>query len=106
MTCGNETCDANNEFCCAGFGLTCLPKGQICNGATLGCTTNADCDGNDICCISITGDASAASSCKAQCDFMGGGRDRQLCQVDGDCRPPFRFCTETIFGVNICTRRG
>lgn len=104
VTCGADVCDSASESCCAGLGgLSCVTKGQACAGAVLGCTTNADC-GMDICCISITGDISAASSCKPRCD-MGMSRDRQLCQVDADCRMPFRFCTPTIFGVNICTRR-
>jgi len=106
ISCGDEVCTAETESCCAGLaGLSCIRKGGSCEGAVLGCTLNADCAGNDICCISITGDVNAASSCKASCDNMGTGRDRQLCQADDECRPPFRFCTPTIFGVNICTRR-
>lgn len=106
MSCGDSNCNSRTQSCCAGFGgFTCIAKGQACNGATLGCTTNADCSGNNVCCIALTGDAAAASTCKARCDTMGTGRDRQLCQVDGDCLPPFRFCTETVFGVSICTRR-
>lgn len=106
ITCGAQTCDANKQICCAGFGgFSCLAKNKACNGATLGCTNNADCGGAEVCCISITGDADAASSCKARCDNMSGGRDRQLCQADGDCQAPFRFCTPTVFGVSICTRR-
>jgi hypothetical protein len=106
ISCGDEICTAETQSCCAGLaGLACIPKGQSCEGAVLGCTLNADCSGNDICCISITGSIDAASSCKARCDNMGMGRDRQLCQSDDECRMPFRFCTPTIFGVNICTRR-
>lgn len=105
LTCGDEVCDTGTQICCAGFGgFGCIGKGSECTGAVLGCTTNGDC-GMEVCCISITGDAAAASSCKPSCNVMGSGRDRQLCQVDGDCRPPFRFCTPTVFGVNICTRR-
>ena len=107
ITCGNQTCDANTQVCCAGLGgISCIGINQNCGGAVLGCTVNDDCAGNDICCISITGDVNAASSCKARCDTGGNGRDRQLCQTADDCVPPFRFCTPTIFGVNICTRRG
>jgi len=106
VTCGGQTCDADTQTCCfAGFGgFSCIKKGNACNGAVLGCTTNKDCAG-DVCCIGITGDVSAASSCKARCDNMGTGRERQLCDSDDDCRMPFRFCTPTVFGVNICTRR-
>ena len=106
ISCGDEICTTETQSCCAGLaGLSCVPKGESCEGAVLGCTINADCTGNDICCISITGSVDAASSCKARCDNMGTGRDRQLCQTDDECRMPFRFCTPTIFGVNICTRR-
>lgn len=106
ISCGDDICNADKENCCAGLaGLACVGKNQSCEGAVLGCTLNADCTGNDICCISITGDASAASSCKARCDSRGMGGDRQLCQTDDECRMPFRFCTATIFGVNICIRR-
>jgi hypothetical protein len=106
ISCGDQTCNGNTQSCCAGLaGLSCIRKNQACAGAVLGCTVDADCAGNDVCCISITGDISAASSCKARCDNMGTGRDRQLCQTDEECLAPFRFCTPTIFGVNICTRR-
>lgn len=106
IVCGDQTCNAKTQSCCAGLsGLNCVGKGQACDGAVLGCTVNANCSGNDVCCISITGDINQASSCKARCDNMGTGRDRQLCQADDECLPPFRFCTPTIFGVNICTRR-
>lgn len=105
ISCGADVCNADTQSCCAGFGgFQCVAKGGQCQGAVLACTSNEDC-GMQECCISITGDADAASSCKARCDTMGGGRDRQLCQADDDCRAPFRFCTPTIFGVNICTRR-
>lgn len=105
ISCGASACDTDTQACCASLGgLQCVAKGTSCQGAVLGCTTNGDC-GVDLCCFSITGDASAASSCKPQCSFMGGGRDRQLCESDDDCRPPFRFCTPTVFGVSICTRR-
>jgi hypothetical protein len=106
VVCGTQVCDAATQSCCAGLsGLSCIRKNQACDGAVLGCTVNADCAGNGVCCISITGDVAEASSCKASCDFMGGGRDRQLCQTDDECAPPFHYCTATIFGVNICTRR-
>lgn len=106
IVCGDETCNASTQSCCAGLaGLSCVGKNQGCEGAVLGCTVNDDCTGNNVCCISITGDINAASSCKARCDNMGTGRDRQLCQTDDECVMPFRFCTPTIFGVNICTRR-
>lgn len=106
ITCGSQVCDANTQVCCAGLGgIGCIGLNQDCGGAVLGCTVNEDCGGSDICCISFTGDVNAASSCKARCD-MGTGRDRQLCQTVDECLPPFRFCTPTIFGVNVCTRRG
>ena len=106
ITCGSQTCDANTQICCAGLGgLGYIGLNQDCGGAVLGCTVQEDCAGNGICCISITGDVNAASSCKTRCDNVGNGRDRQLCQTEDECLAPFRFCTPTIFGVNICTRR-
>jgi hypothetical protein len=106
ITCGSQTCDANTQVCCASLGgIGCIGINQACGGAVLGCTVNEDCAGGDICCLSFTGDVNDASSCKARCDTGGNGRDRQLCQTADECLPPFRFCTPTIFGVNICTRR-
>src|SRR5205085_1483799 len=94
ITCGTQTCDADTQVCCAGLGgIGCIGINQECGGAVLGCTVNEDCSGRDVCCISITGDVNAASGCKASCDTMGMGRDRQLCQTADECRPPFRFCT-------------
>jgi hypothetical protein len=105
IVCGAQVCDAATQSCCAGLsGLSCIGNGQACDGAVLGCTVNADCAGKGVCCISITGDVSAASSCKERCD-TGTSRDRQLCQSDEECVPPTHYCTPTIFGVNICTRR-
>jgi hypothetical protein len=107
ITCGGRTCNANTQVCCAGLGgLGCVAKGSPCNGAVLQCTNNADCSAaGEVCCISLTGNVAEASSCKPQCDARLTSRDRQLCDVDADCQPPFRFCTATIFGINICTRR-
>ena len=107
LTCGAQTCDANTQVCCAGLGgFGCLAKNQTCNGAVLRCTNNNDCAGNQVCCVALTGDVAEASSCKDRCETnVGTGRDRQLCDVDAECLAPFRFCTATIFGINICTRR-
>jgi hypothetical protein len=106
ISCGNQACNLKTQQCCANFGgMQCIGINQDCGGAIFGCTTNDDCAGNQVCCLSITGDTSAAASCKARCDNVGAGRDRQLCQVDADCQEPFRFCTPTVFGVSICTRR-
>jgi hypothetical protein len=105
MSCGDEICNADTQSCCAGLaGLSCVSKNAECTGAVLGCTLQSDCAQNQVCCISITGDASAASSCRPSCNG-GPTRDRQLCETDADCRPPLRFCTATVFGVSICTRR-
>lgn len=107
ITCGADVCNGGTQSCCAGLGgLQCVEQGETCQGAVLGCTNNAECGGELLCCLSFTGDASAASSCLPQCNTMPGSRDRQLCQADEDCRPPFRYCTPTVFGVNICTRTG
>jgi hypothetical protein len=107
ITCGADVCNGATQSCCAGFGgLQCVEQGETCQGAVLGCTNNSECGAERLCCLSFTGDASAASSCLPQCNTMPGSRDRQLCQVDGDCRRPFRYCTPTVFGVNICTRTG
>jgi hypothetical protein len=104
FSCGADVCDADTQSCCGAFGVfQCIAKGGQCQGAVLACTNNADC-GADLCCFSVTGDASAASTCQPRCNTMGGSRDRQLCQVADDCREPFRFCTPSVFGVNICTR--
>jgi hypothetical protein len=106
ISCGQQTCDANTQVCCAGLGgFGCLAKNKTCNGAVLSCTTPSDCPGNELCCVAVTGDIANASSCKNRCDNMGNGHDRQICDVDADCQFPFRFCTTTIFGINICTRR-
>jgi hypothetical protein len=106
ISCGQETCDGSTQVCCAGLGgFGCLAKNKTCNGAVLSCTTTNDCPANQVCCVALTGDVANASSCKDRCDNMGTGRDRQLCDVDADCSGLFRFCTATIFGINICTRR-
>jgi hypothetical protein len=104
ITCGSEVCNADVESCCFTGGFHCIAKGKACGGAVLGCTTRADCSNGEVCCLSITGDAAEASSCQPGCS-RGSSRDRQLCDVESDCSPPLRFCTPTVFGVNICTHR-
>src|SRR6185369_15776710 len=101
--CGAEVCDANVERCCLAGGFQCIAQGQACSGAVLGCTRRSDC-GGEVCCLSVTGDIANASSSQPSCS-TGTTRDRQLCDVDADCQPPFRYCRATVFGVNICTRR-
>jgi hypothetical protein len=107
ITCGQQSCDGSKQVCCAGLGgFGCQAKNKTCNGAVLSCTTTSDCSGNQVCCVALTGDVAAASNCKDRCDTAGAGRDRQLCDVDADCQGGrFRFCTATIFGINICTVR-
>ncbi len=104
VTCGNVICDASVDTCCAtlgGFG--CIPAGQTCNGAVLNCGSTGDCEGNQVCCLSIINDVGSGSACKDACDGMGGGRERQLCGTDADCRGN-RKCRDTVFGVAVCTR--
>jgi hypothetical protein len=104
ITCGSEICNADAESCCFTGGFHCIAKGKACGGAVLGCTTRADCSNGEVCCLSITGDVAEASSCQASCS-VGTSRDRQLCDVASDCERPLRYCTPTVFGVNICTHR-
>lgn len=104
VTCGDERCDSATQSCCLAGNLRCIPRGNDCLGATLGCTSHSDCPG-EMCCLSLTGDAASASSCKPSCSNVGPGRDRQLCDTDADCQPPFRFCRATVFGLNLCVFR-
>jgi len=106
ITCGSDSCNPLTQVCCFSGGFQCIGEDDACPGAVLNCTTSSDCAGSgQMCCLSITGDAADAASCKMRCDNAGSGRDRQLCEVDGDCQAPFRYCRPTVFGLNICTRR-
>jgi hypothetical protein len=104
LRCGNERCDSATQSCCLAGDFQCIPQGKTCNGPILGCTAQSDCPG-EMCCLSLTGDAASASSCKPSCSRMSPGRDRQLCDTDADCQPPFRFCRATVFGLNLCVFR-
>lgn len=104
ITCGDEFCDATTQSCCLSGSLRCVARGEACDGPVLGCTSHADCAG-ELCCLSLTGDVAEASSCKPTCNRPGPGRDRQLCDTDADCQPPFRFCRVTVFGLNWCVFR-
>jgi len=104
ISCGDERCDSATQSCCLAGSLQCITKGAACSGPVLGCTSQSDCDG-ELCCLSLTGEAASASACKPRCSTMGSGRDRQLCDTDADCQPPFRFCRATVFGLNLCVFR-
>lgn len=104
ITCGGEVCDASTQVCCLAGSFRCIAKGDSCSGPALGCTSHADC-GGEVCCLSLTGDASNASSCKPSCNTRDTGRDRQLCDTDADCQAPFRYCRATVFGLNLCVFR-
>jgi hypothetical protein len=104
ITCGGSVCDGLRETCCATLGgLGCIPEDQACNGAVLNCGSSSDCEGNQVCCLSLLGDVGSGSACKDACVGMDAGRERQLCVMDADCRGN-RTCRDTVFGVSVCTR--
>jgi hypothetical protein len=105
-SCGDTTCDALTQVCCAGLGgFGCIAEDQECNGAILTCSNADDCSGNTVCCLRVIGDVVGSSQCKASCQTMGmpQNRERQLCSTDAEC--PFEHCRPTVFGVSVCTRR-
>ncbi len=104
ISCGDQRCDSATQSCCLAGSFECIARGEACSGPVLGCTSHSDCDG-ELCCLSLTGEAASASACKPRCNSMGSGRDRQLCDTDADCQPPFRFCRATVFGLNLCVFR-
>lgn len=104
VSCGDTTCDASDEACCAGLGgFACIRQYEPCNGAVLSCSSSSDCGGDDVCCLIVVGEVGGGSECKANCQSMGMFRERQLCSTDAEC--PFEHCRETVFGVKVCTRR-
>jgi hypothetical protein len=104
VSCGDTTCDASEQVCCAGLGgFGCIPQNQDCNGAVLSCSNSNDCSGDDVCCLRVIDEVGESSQCKANCQSMGMFRERQLCSTDAECR--FDHCRETVFGVKVCTRR-
>lgn len=104
VTCGNMVCNALIESCCATLGgLGCIPEDQACNGTVLNCGSSSDCGGNQVCCLRFLDEVGSGSECKNNCDGMGPGRERQLCNTDDDCRGN-RTCRDTVFGVSVCTR--
>jgi hypothetical protein len=105
ITCGDQVCNSLVEACCAtlgGFG--CIPENQECSGATLNCGSSGDCGGNQVCCLRLVGEVSAASYCKDECAGMGPGRERELCTDDSDCGAERPRCRDTAFGVRVCSR--
>lgn len=103
-TCGESSCDASAQQCCAGLGgFECMDKGSDCNGAVLSCGNSDDCPGAAACCLRvIEAEVGSSSQCKAACVAMGPSRERQLCRSDEEC--PSGHCRPTVFGVSVCTR--
>ncbi len=105
VACGNDRCEAGREVCCVSVaGFACIGNGRTCNGAVLDCTSASDCTGGDVCCLGLATPTGSVSSCKDRCAPANPESEWQLCSSDAECRGN-RRCTQTVFGVSVCSRR-
>jgi len=104
IACGMEECDPASEVCCATFnGAACIPADQDCQGATITCTSVAQCDDGEICCGTFGGGNGQTSCTSEPCGGGGPGSGVQLCESDAEC-PPDVPCEPAPGGIgfNFC----
>jgi hypothetical protein len=109
ITCGSVECPADAQACCAtpapqdgGVSYTCQAEADTCAGAKVACDEKADCSGDDVCCISVSG-GPLSSDCKASCS----AQDVQLCKTDAECGASGSCKEYTCAGgrkVHACTK--
>jgi hypothetical protein len=63
ITCGTTTCDSTTQECCLSFmgGSSCAPTGQCQGGASLSCSSGANCASGEVCCATLSGGGASAS---------------------------------------------
>jgi hypothetical protein len=98
ITCGEARCDSATQDCCVSFqGASCGPRGS-CTGASLSCSSAASCPDNEVCCVELQGQISAA--CAPAC-----GSGVQLCASDREC-PSGLACRTNALGYDTCAPTG
>jgi len=102
IDCGEMACDAATQVCCGTQGgVSCIDIGDPCQGVTLSCTSAANCEGTQICCLT-GGMGSASSECADECEGGGGpGGGLQLCATSAEC-PPDIECVDVFGGFTAC----
>lgn len=105
IACGAEVCDPATEICCASMqGTSCIGAADVCQGATLNCTSAANCPANEVCCAQFNG-MSAEATCVATCGGMGPGGGIQLCADTSEC-PVDTTCEMGFGGFMVCQPDG
>jgi len=102
VACGNTTCTIT-QYCCVTFAgqqvqETCESNGSTCQGASLSCTSAANCGSNEVCCATVQ-QQNISASCQPQC--AGGFQNPQLCASSAEC-PQGEQCQNGPFGFKIC----
>ena len=102
IKCGQSTCDAASEVCCANRqGTSCIPANDDCPGLTLTCSSAASCSGDQVCCTEGSFQ-NLTTKCMASCPNMPGpGGSFQLCDSDAEC-PDNEPCTQAFGGFKVC----
>lgn len=101
IACGMAECDPASEVCCATFnGAACIPADEDCQGATISCTSVAQCDDGEICCGTFGGGNGQASCTSEPCGGGGPGSGVQLCETDAEC-PPDVPCEPAPGGIDL-----
>ena len=100
VACGQSSCNPSTEQCCIGqSGASCIGKSDTCQGASLSCTTTAQCTGGNVCCASFSG-ATLTAVCQASCPSGGLTGPYQLCATDGEC--PSGSTCQALGGIHYC----
>ena len=101
INCGMISCDAATEQCCGTQqGTSCIATGDPCQGITLDCSSAANCDNGQICCLT-GGMGMASAQCADMCGGGGPGGGLQLCAENAEC-PPGIDCVEVFGGFTAC----
>ncbi len=102
IDCGEMTCDAETQECCASFAggsatFECITAGDTCMGGTAECDGPEDCGGGEVCCGS-GGAGGASVECAATCEGFG---SFELCHEATDCTSGTDMCCPIMmFGIS------
>jgi Cys-rich repeat protein len=105
------SCDPTTQVCCVTFGMgggsaQCIAKGATCQGASVGCSSAANCASGDVCCGAFTNNMLSSACQAAPCPAVAPlGRPIQLCATDGEC-PNGEKCRTGFGGIKACAAAG
>jgi hypothetical protein len=101
IPCGTMTCKSGAQSCCIRPGMTppqaCIPVGERCQGASIGCVNGASCGSGRFCCLTLPG---FDSSCRTAEQCLQ-APSVIICTADRECPAARSHCCH-VLGQGIC----